>query len=1705
MKKLNFVFALSVFCALFTLLSFAASVVYVDGVGTDENCYADLSSAITAVDVGGKVILKTSVTLGTSSKGLTLPAKAGEITVEGQTGSEVVTIARSLSLGGPLVLDKLVLHSTHSSLANVLCVGKKLTVGAGVTTTKASGAAWLGLFGGPSSGTVAYDTELDVRAGTYRCIYGASFSGTANGNSTVTVSNVTVTGTLSAGNYQGTFGGTGSLTVDLRGNKTVSAGTFKETPTVLVDEGYEAILSGGVYSQQASGYEPEPAPTTVYVDSTGATEGAYTSFADALTALSAEGGTVVVCGDTPLGTTAKGVVMSDCKTFTGKVTITGESGARLIFGRSLRVNTEIEFENIHIHSIIPSNLSAVNNINCWGNTITVGAGVTVTKDDGTIYPCIIGGRDANTTYDSHVNVYGGTWQNIYGGGYSGTFAGNSYVTVSGATVIGTLTAGSRSGSFTGTPSLVLDLRGGKTVTAGAFDADPTVLVDEGYEAAIVDGTYLERIPVVNLPRTVYVDGVGGGEDTYATLSAAVAEMPGGGTVILLCDVEIASATSLSETDPLTITSPAGHKLTISANLTLGGDTTFEDIILDKTASGNIYIVAKGHRLIIEDDVLCHNYSGSNSLSLLGGAYSGAFAGDTYIEVKAGFFRNIYGGNYNGAFTGNTYIKMSGGRVNNSIVGGNYTGNFTGSTEIILCGDGEYVYNGSGIGVVGASVGSTSTATAYTFNGNTSVTVKDDFAVCGIIFGGPRYKNVTMHGDTAITLRDNAFAYLTVYGSGYYGHDGNVTMNILGGETAGNVVGGAYNGDVTGNVTVNLLGGRLCRQNVNDFSAASDPAGSRNVYAGSMTGTVGGSAAVLLDGAEVYGNIYGGNITLRSGDVYCAPQGDIVNVEIPAGKTLSLQAPATLTTLGGEGKLVLAPESYLTVGTLSGTLSFEVNGKVLPANYITATSVAAGATLTYLPQDDDFMTQSGNTFALDFPNSYKSVTFTVYYSEGCTSRLRLRGATSGATLSPVSETSVSATYTLTPGLYRDTVVYTADNSDYNRKSVYIDGRSPSVEIHMEFERRSTTGFGATPAAYHTDQVLDGYFDENDITGYFTPDTPYFNKRGASSNIFTTNAEIVEFLAEKAENCPYLYVFNLAISPSGYQVPLALFTLDEIPAGATLAEAAAIVSADKTRDILMVTGGIHGNEPTGSEGTLAFISELCTAYGQSVLDGTNLGAILVIPRQNPEGFYTQTRETALPNPVDNLNRDFMLLSSDEIAGVSKVYQLFLPTLTVDCHEASSGPIYSDGDLLTDVYDIGIMNTANAASPLADGKGMIAGDADAMFRYGDTVNTRVLQKLQAIGGRTYYYPKSVSGVYGNSNCGSGGALSYTVEVPGIAGGNTFIARRTFMQLSALKSFVAVILEDNGDIAALCNAARAELLRAAQIYDPEEPVVLDHQRHRVTKDAIVWNNLLVAMDGTVRVSDNPTYLYSYSNPVRYRSRPTGYVFPADLAQLDIVLSTLDRQGIPYLRLENGVTMQLHGYTGSASAAYRAPTASAVSFANGAYLVPVDGYRAAITALLFEPDCSDFSNFATLTQMDYIPIGSLYATTENFVAAKHGMDGTYLALDLPLGRTATAAVVDGAAYDSVANEDGQAFVLAAQGKEYYTVTLTLDDASEKVYTVGIMPGDASGDGEVTILDALLTLRTMLNKTAYQRAMDYNGDGKISLSDILGILKLIAN
>lgn len=54
-----------------------------------------------------------------------------------------------------------------------------------------------------------------------------------------------------------------------------------------------------------------------------------------------------------------------------------------------------------------------------------------------------------------------------------------------------------------------------------------------------------------------------------------------------------------------------------------------------------------------------------------------------------------------------------------------------------------------------------------------------------------------------------------------------------------------------------------------------------------------------------------------------------------------------------------------------------------------------------------------------------------------------------------------------------------------------------------------------------------------------------------------------------------------------------------------------------------------------------------------------------------------------------------------------------------------------------------------------------------------------------------------------------------------------------------------------------------------------------------------------------------------------------------------------------------------------------------------------------------------------------------------------------------------------------------------------------------VLPGDINGDGEVEVLDVLLSLNALLNGNATEN-FDANGDGVFSLLDVLSVLKFAA-
>ncbi|EKG15861.1 Peptidase M14 carboxypeptidase A [Macrophomina phaseolina MS6] len=100
-----------------------------------------------------------------------------------------------------------------------------------------------------------------------------------------------------------------------------------------------------------------------------------------------------------------------------------------------------------------------------------------------------------------------------------------------------------------------------------------------------------------------------------------------------------------------------------------------------------------------------------------------------------------------------------------------------------------------------------------------------------------------------------------------------------------------------------------------------------------------------------------------------------------------------------------------------------------------------------------------------------------------------------------------------------------------------------------------------------------------------------------------------------------------------------------------------------------GGVHGNEPAGDQGLLAFLGKLDanTTWAASVLEKAD---ILVLPRYNPDGVaYFQRYLATNFDP----NRDHTKLARQQTRDIKQLMVAFAPHVGVDCHEYTASRAY------------------------------------------------------------------------------------------------------------------------------------------------------------------------------------------------------------------------------------------------------------------------------------------------------------------------------------------------------------------------------------------------------------------------------------------------
>lgn len=481
----------------------------------------------------------------------------------------------------------------------------------------------------------------------------------------------------------------------------------------------------------------------------------------------------------------------------------------------------------------------------------------------------------------------------------------------------------------------------------------------------------------------------------------------------------------------------------------------------------------------------------------------------------------------------------------------------------------------------------------------------------------------------------------------------------------------------------------------------------------------------------------------------------------------------------------------------------------------------------------------------------------------------------------------------------------------------------------------------------DEILDPYFTTEDTTLDKKYTTPAFDGTDAAHE-FTTQDEMVAYMKEMDAQSDDMYLYSAGTTPNyKFDIPLAIFTETAIPEDATLEEAADLVNANG-KTTVWYQSQIHPNEPAAGEGALVVVTDLVTdPETAALLDDIN---IVVVPRINPDGSYLFSRATF---DGFDMNRDHMSLKAAELAQLHTAYRLFMAEVVVDTHEFT---FYG-------AKTAGYMNDSNdiETTPATSLNNNAAVTEFALDMCGYT-----FEQLKDAGLRVYHYGQTANNPIGRAYFGLYDCLSFLVETRGIGAGKTNFERRVFSQETAVLSYLTYAAEHSEEIKELVADAREETIAKGATYDEDDVLVLYQTASGETQTDYEGTLIQYNMDGTVHSSEADT-MALYDTIERSRIRPTAYVIPADLENIDKILYILDNQGAEYYRLSDGsrATLEQYYYVGpylyndkerGIEAGLR--DAERVRFSNGAYVIPMDQVAGNVIAMLMEPDVTDSNGY---------------------------------------------------------------------------------------------------------------------------------------------------
>ena len=447
---------------------------------------------------------------------------------------------------------------------------------------------------------------------------------------------------------------------------------------------------------------------------------------------------------------------------------------------------------------------------------------------------------------------------------------------------------------------------------------------------------------------------------------------------------------------------------------------------------------------------------------------------------------------------------------------------------------------------------------------------------------------------------------------------------------------------------------------------------------------------------------------------------------------------------------------------------------------------------------------------------------------------------------------------------------------------------------------------------------------------------------------TYEEMMNFLQTEAKSHPGMVnLTSLGKSTGGKEIPMLYFGDGKDP--------------KKLR--VWMQGGIHGNEPGGTEGLFMLMHYLLnTPEGALLLKKIDLA---ILPVANMDGYLAHKRTSA---DGFDLNRDQSKFSDRMSPVIKRAFIGWNSEASFDFHEYT--PIRKEYDQIlkgpaAGFYDVLFLPSGNLNVPVGLRKlsvDLFESNAEkALEQSGYTHNFYFTAKpvqegvVLAKGGNS---PRSSSSSYALSN-----SVSILIEMRGIGLGRTSFVRRTHCTFLVAKSLLETASANAGKVRKTVNDAIRQTIKRTNdiVVTADETLV-----HYPVKFIDMKSNEVVAPD--MKVYDA---LLSYST--LSRKRPVAYLLlPECKAEVEI-LKTL---GINILVSNKSMTVPVEGFTVTS---YKEETVEweglfpvtvqtklapvTKTFPAGSYIVRLDQKNGNYIGTLIEPESENSFVYSALTK----------------------------------------------------------------------------------------------------------------------------------------------